>query len=261
MYYTYYSFETNKGIDGLGYIGHRQLKSANTPEEELYYGTPSSSKNKEFKDNRSKGKIILGVFETREEAVAHEVYLHELWSVDINEHFANQSKQTSEKFYYSASGEDNPNYGKTGENNPNYGRKHTQESRQRMSEALKGRPLLPETCTKLSESHRGKVLSEEHKGNISKAMAGDRNPFYGQTHTLESRQRMTESLLGRFAGSEHPRYDHTIYLWENECTGAQERLSAFELTNKYNLSKGHINQVKNGKRKSHKGWKLIGAMP
>lgn len=102
-YYTYYSYETDKGIEGLGYIGSRKLKKASIPEQEDYFGTPKSSKNREFKDNPNKDKIILGVFETAEEALEHEIYLHDIWDVDKNPHFANQAKQTSEKFYCSTS--------------------------------------------------------------------------------------------------------------------------------------------------------------
>lgn len=98
MYYTYYSYETNKGINGLGYIGCRKLKNAPTPHEEDYFGTPSSPKNLDFKNNKNKAKIILGIFDTKEEALAHEVYLHEIWDVKNNPHFANASNQTSKKF-------------------------------------------------------------------------------------------------------------------------------------------------------------------
>jgi hypothetical protein len=101
IYYTYYSFETNKGIEGLGYIGSRKLKTAPTPELEEYYGTLKSPKNLEFKENDAKDKIILGIFDSHEEALAHEVYLHNLWEVDINPHFANQARQTSKGFYCS----------------------------------------------------------------------------------------------------------------------------------------------------------------
>lgn len=98
-YYTYYSYETNKGIDGLGYIGSRACPLGLSPEEDIkYFGTPKSKKNQPFKNNIHKAKIILEVFDTLEEAIEHEVYLHALWDVKNNEHFANQSNQTSKKF-------------------------------------------------------------------------------------------------------------------------------------------------------------------
>jgi len=126
-YYTYYSYEIDKGIDGLGYIGYRRLRDAPTPEEEDYFGTQKSPKNKAFKDNPNKSKIILGVFETRKEALAHEIYLHELWMVDRNDHFANQSRQKSKGF--------------TPPLVPwNKGKPHSSKTRKNISKAKKGKP-------------------------------------------------------------------------------------------------------------------------
>lgn len=43
-------------------------------------------------------KIILGTFETREEAYKSEILLHNFFRVDINPHFANKCKATSTGF-------------------------------------------------------------------------------------------------------------------------------------------------------------------
>ena len=97
IFYTYYSFETDKGMDGLGYIGSRACPKTKTPESDNYYGSPKVCKT--ILNNPFKAKIILGVFNTREEALEHESYLHKLWNVADNPHFANASNQTSSKFY------------------------------------------------------------------------------------------------------------------------------------------------------------------
>jgi hypothetical protein len=87
-YYTYYSYEEF----GRGYIGSR--KSKVSPEQDIsYFG---SYKDKTFKPTQ---KIILTTYQTREEALAAEIRLHEFYDVANNPHFANQAKQTSEKFY------------------------------------------------------------------------------------------------------------------------------------------------------------------
>jgi hypothetical protein len=87
-YYTYYSYEEW----GRGYIGSR--KSKVSPEQDTkYFG---SFKDKTFKPTQ---KIILTTHQTREEALAAEMRLHEFYDVAHNSHFANQAKQTSEKFY------------------------------------------------------------------------------------------------------------------------------------------------------------------
>lgn len=51
-------------------------------------------------------------------------------------------------------------------------------------------------------SRKGCKLSEEHKRNISKAVSGDKNPFYGKCHTDESKKLMSESK----SGENHPMY-------------------------------------------------------
>lgn len=72
------------------------------------------------------------------------------------------TKEQREKIRERTKGINNPMCGKRGINNPSYGRKHSEESKLKMSKQLKGR-----------------VLTEEHKKNISKSHAdvsGDKNP-------------------------------------------------------------------------------------
>jgi general stress protein YciG len=87
FYYTYYSYEEF----GRGYIGSR--KSKVSPEKDIsYFG---SYKDKTFHPTQ---KIILTHHNTREEALAAEMKLHEFYDVANNSHFANLSKLTSERF-------------------------------------------------------------------------------------------------------------------------------------------------------------------
>lgn len=233
MYYTYYSFETNKGIDGLGYIGYRRLKNASNPEEENYYGTPKSIKSLEFKNNKNKNKIILGVFETKEEAIEHEIYLHQLWDVDNNEHFANAAKQTSLGFSACLYGEANPMYGKT----------HT-----------------PEAKKAISESRTGRFHTEETKQNISKKLSGENHPSYGTTYSDERKKAISDAAIGRVHTQETKRSmsDPTQVLWNNSKLGIDALLaSPWELRQMYpELNNANLHKVYRGKVKSHKGWKI-----
>lgn len=88
-HYTYYSYEEW----GRGYFGSRTCKCL--PEEDVeYFG---SFYDKIFKPTQ---KIILkGDYNTRTDAIADEVILHNYYDVANNPHFANQVKQTSTKFY------------------------------------------------------------------------------------------------------------------------------------------------------------------
>lgn len=91
----------------------------------------------------------------------------------------------------------------TGEKNGMYGKHHTDKTKQKLSEAGKGRKLSDETKQKMSESQKkrcedpderrklsearkGKTLTEEHKRKI-----GDANK--GRKHTQEELQKMSEA--------------------------------------------------------------------
>jgi hypothetical protein len=99
-YYVYYSYETW----GRGYIGKRECECK--PEEDTkYFG---SFKDKSFKPIE---KIILFECQSRKKAYEIESQLHIFFDVAKNPHFANRSIQLSTSFSFSASGEDNPNFG------------------------------------------------------------------------------------------------------------------------------------------------------
>ena len=151
-YYTYYSYEEW----GKGYIGSRECECL--PEEDIkYFGTFSDKK---FKPTK---KIILQTYPSREEAIKDEVFLHNFYKVDVNPHFANRAKQTSERFYFR----------KTGENHPFYGRIHSKETKQKMRESLSGQnnPMFGQTNPRLGKSH-----SKITKKKMSEALTGENSP-------------------------------------------------------------------------------------
>lgn len=84
-----------------------------------------------------------------------------------------------------------------GENNGMYGRKHTEESKKKMSENSKGK-----FCGEDSP-HWGKPKSEETKKKISEARKGkglgrgENNPMYGKTHSWEARKKISDANKGR----------------------------------------------------------------
>lgn len=74
-----------------------------------------------------------------------------------------------------------------GEKNPMYGKTHTKEARK-----------------KISETHKGKKLSEEHRRMISERMKGENNPNYGNHYKLraETRRKISEANKGRKVSEE-----------------------------------------------------------
>lgn len=228
MYYTYYSFETDKGIDGLGYIGYRRLRPGFTPENEPYWGTPSSPKNKAFRNNPNKDKIILGVFETKQEAIDHEIFLHELWSVDTNEHFANVARSISRGF-----ASDTTDY----------------TLRDWVNDSLN--IIEPQITTK--------DLCEKYQLNRSKlsAVTNERVRsvngwrLVGTISDSEAKAKKAQKIS-------EARKDHVLRDWTNDALGITELgITNYDLREKYRLKPGALSNVVNQKERSCQGWRLI----
>ena len=113
----------------------------------------------------------------------------------------------------------------TGENNPFYGKNISDEHKQRISEANKGKIFSLEHCKKLSESHigmnnpnygrspseetriklsnsnKGKIRTEATCKKLSEANKGKHtgkdNHFYGKHHSPEAKAKISEANKGR----------------------------------------------------------------
>jgi group I intron endonuclease len=89
-----------------------------------------------------------------------------------------------------------------------YGKKHTEETKKKMSDAAKGkekpwlsgRKISEETKEKISQSNKGKKLSEETKQKISKNhhnVSGKNNPMFGKKHSQETIEKLKEKSKNR----------------------------------------------------------------
>jgi len=209
-FYVYYSYEEY----GRGYIGKRECKCL--PEEDVkYFG---SFHDKTFKPTQ---KIILETFNTVEEALEAECFLHDFYEVDKNPHFANRAKQTSKKFYYIVSAEN-----MIGENNP----AKRPEVREKLSAARKKRITTEETKRKMSEVHTGRpgtysMLGKKHSEKTLEKMRKSRENINGKVWELKD-------LNGKI---------HTTTNLKYFC-------------NQNGLSDSAIHRVFSGERKHHKGW-------
>ncbi len=78
------------------------------------------------------------------------------------------------------------------------GRHHTVEGKKKMSDAWKNfrRPIDKEWARKISESNMGKIFSEYSRLILSEKRKGEKNPFYGKTHTDEVKEVLSEYRLG-----------------------------------------------------------------
>jgi len=121
------------------------------------------------------------------------------------------------------------------------GYKHTLSARNKISDAGKNRKFSEEHKNKISESKRGLSYSEEHKEKISMAQRGNKNSFYGNHHSIESKEKIskTKSQPFRIASPEGE-------VFETQLLN--------EFCRRHGLHAGCISQVIHSNRRSHKGW-------
>jgi hypothetical protein len=79
---------------------------------------------------------------------------------------------------------------------PNKIKFHSDEYKKKMSDLNKGKILSKVTCKRQSIVRTGRRLTEEWKENISKAVSGGKNGFYGRKHTVESINQANEKRIG-----------------------------------------------------------------
>lgn len=162
---------------GMRYIGVRS--SEVPPLQDIHYW--GSSRHIPLDVKTTHLKIILKEFTSREEAVKHEILLHDLNNVAASPSFYNKAKQTSTTFDTS-------------------GTTLTEEHKQKCSIALKGKTHTQETKDKLSKLLKGRVFSEESKQRMSesqKALA--KQPHYqngraGLVVTQETRDKISKAV-------------------------------------------------------------------
>lgn len=161
FHYTYIT----RAKDGRYYIGVRSCEC--NPKEDSYMGSHTDTS---YFPAR---KRILSTFDSREKALEHEIYLHELRDVAASSRYANRAQQTSTGF-------------------STFGVTPSLETKERISKALKGKIRDEEHRRKLGEARKGKKLgplSEEHKKKIGKSGRG-------KTRNNETREKIREARLG-----------------------------------------------------------------
>lgn len=76
------------------------------------------------------------------------------------------------------------------------GRKVKDETRDKISEKMKGRFINDKTKIAVSKSNKTRLISEETLKKKSEAVSGKRNPFYGKKHSNETIQKYSEKRKG-----------------------------------------------------------------
>lgn len=232
---NHYVYLLESRVEQKYYIGCRSCKTEIGKDK--YMG--SSSVMTEYdKDNCN--KIILKRFNSREEAIAYEIEMHNKFDVSVNPLFWNKTKQTSTNFDTTGTTlseshkaeirkrfkeiertelwKANISKGRTGYVMPN-------ETKEKLSKQRKGKPLSDKHKLAISKGSAGKVLSDEHKKNIGKSNSGKKR-------TKEQCAKFSEIRKGK-----PPAYSATRY--ENiECPHCGK------IGMKANMKRYHFNNCK-----------------
>ena len=72
----------------------------------------------------------------------------------------------------------------------------SEDTKQKMSERMKGNILSDETKTKIRDFNLGKKYSKDRCKKMSEQRIGERNHFFGKSHTDESKRKISEKLKG-----------------------------------------------------------------
>jgi hypothetical protein len=200
----YYIYRITNKVENKHYYGFRKTKSK--PIEDLGIHYFSSSRDKEFISDQKQNPQhyrykIIKTYKTRDDALRHEILLHEKFDVAANHSFYNIAKQTSIGFSTAGSTISEEHKRKISEAGKRrvYG-PTSEETRRKQSEAAKQRgPVSDETRMKLSAIHKGREFTKERCENISKAKRG--NP--GTPIPDEVKKKMSESHKGKVFSDDH----------------------------------------------------------
>lgn len=162
------------------YYGVRSSKLE--PSKDLGIKYFSSSSDMEFREDQKNNPqdykyIIVSEFDSREDALELEIKLHNKFNVGLNESFYNRSKQNSNGFHCDRTGAI-----------------ISDETRKKLSIASKKqhrRPVSAETRKKLSIASKGRILTEEHKANISLGKMG-------HVTSEKTRKKLSEAATRQF---------------------------------------------------------------
>jgi len=152
------------------------------------------------------------------------------------------------------------------------GYKHSEESLIKMSEVKIGRSLSAETKALISEnmsdrtgenhSNFNKLYFTETKEKMSIAKTGDKNNFYGRTHSIETIVKMREAKLGISKSEDHKtkislaKGGGTIFVYNSDHLLVNSFESARKAAEYFNVDKNTIVRYSNSGNLFKNEWLL-----
>jgi hypothetical protein len=149
-------------------------------------------------------------YETKEEAWAAEMILLKEHDVVLNDHYLNQSAWPAvdnRGMKHRPRTEEHKKKLSEAKMGNKYwlGKKHSPETRKKMSEARMGKKMSPEARKKISEARMGKKLSPETRKKMSIARMGKKR-------SPETRKKISEAVCAVLKNKKKP---HGRSLWDN----------------------------------------------
>lgn len=224
----------------MGYI----YSIKNSSNNKLYVGLTIQTLEKRFASH--KGTAFRG------DTLLHRAMLKygiDNFSIDLIEEVADGQLSEREKFWIAKLDTLKPN----GYNiNPGGAGvlRHSIETKQKISNTLKGRNLLSsESRARARVKMLGRTVSEETRAKLSikaSERTGNKNPFFGKTHTDETKRRIAEKATGR-PSSKRIRVEGLI---DNEWISFPSMSAAYDYLNQIGRVKGKRPNVINGIRRA-----------
>eukprot|EP00189_Rhodosorus_marinus_P011939 CAMPEP_0184743346 /NCGR_PEP_ID=MMETSP0315-20130426/6227_1 /TAXON_ID=101924 /ORGANISM="Rhodosorus marinus, Strain UTEX LB 2760" /LENGTH=370 /DNA_ID=CAMNT_0027214573 /DNA_START=20 /DNA_END=1132 /DNA_ORIENTATION=- len=84
-----------------------------------------------------------------------------------------------------------------GQNNQRRMREVSEETRERISESLRGRRLSPEVRAKISAALKGRKFSQEHRQALSESFTGSKNPMFGRKRSERTKKLISQKAKER----------------------------------------------------------------
>ncbi|MDP3763658.1 MAG: NUMOD3 domain-containing DNA-binding protein [bacterium] len=152
------------------------------------------------------------------------------------------------------------------------------ETKQKMSDFRRGKPLPEQTKRKLSLMFKGRSLLEETKKKISESLMGENHPLFGKHHKEQTKKKISVANLGKTNTDEHNKKISMAKsgILQNEETKTKIANTLSKTTYKVIKPNGEIEIIKNlnkycrdnslcgasmyrvvgGKAKQHKGYQV-----
>lgn len=76
------------------------------------------------------------------------------------------------------------------------GRHHSEETKRKIGLGNKGKIISERHRKAVAEANRKRIVSQETRHKMSESRKGEKNPFYGKTHTEETKAKMRGNTYG-----------------------------------------------------------------